>query len=205
MPTSLTLISPNQPRNIMTKLAKICSALVISFTTYIAGASSAEAISLNLSWNANGLLNSADNYSLTGTFTGADTVSDGFIRSSDSEITDFTLNFFKNGTPLASYDFATISVGQYNFNYEIATNTILQDGALNTPTGFSIGDSTAGYWLDSQVGSGLSFNDSNGFESASGGTLTATPVPFEPNASTGILTLGMIWGANQWRKNRLKK
>lgn len=88
----------------MTKLTKIFSALVISFTTYIAGASSAEAISLNLSWNANGLLNSTDNYSLTGTVTGADTVSDGFIRSTDGEITDFTLNFFKNGTPLASYN-----------------------------------------------------------------------------------------------------
>jgi hypothetical protein len=191
----------------MTKLTKISSALVISFTTYIAGASSAEAISLNLSWNANGLLNPADNYSLTGTVTGADTVSDGFIRSIDGEITDFTLNFFKNGTPLASYNFATISGdGQYNFNYEIAGNRILQDGAYSTPNGFSIGDSqTSGYWLDSLNGAGLSYTGNNGLEAASGGTLTATPVPFEPNASIGIFTLGAMWGVNQWRRNLLKK
>ena len=192
----------------MTKLTKIFSALVISFTTYIAGASSAEAISLiNLSWNANGVVNPADNYSLTGTFTGADTVSDGFIRSIDGEITDFTLNFFKNGTPLASYNFATISGdGQYNFNYEIAGNRILQDGALNTGNGFSIGDSqNSGYWLDSSNGTGLSYIGNNGSETASGGTLTATPVPFEPNASIGIFTLGAMWGVNQWRRNLLKK
>lgn len=192
----------------MTKLTKIFSALVISFTTYIAGASSAEAISLiNLSWNANGVVNPTDNYSLTGTFTGADNGSDGFIRSIDGEITDFTLNFFKNGTLLASYNFATISGdGQYNFNYEIAGNRILQDGALNTGNGFSIGDSqNSGYWLDSSNGTGLSYIGNNGLEAASGGTLTATPVPFEPNASIGIFTLGAMWGVNQWRRNLLKK
>ncbi|MGB3421826.1 MAG: hypothetical protein WBA52_15605 [Dolichospermum sp.] len=191
----------------MTKLTKIFSALVISFTTYIAGASSAEAISLiNLSWNANGVVNPTDNYSLTGTFTGADTGSDGFIRSIDDEITDFTLNFFKNGRLLASYNFATISGdGQYNFNYEIAGNRILQDGAYNTGNGFSIGDSQSGYWLDSLNGTGLSYTDNNGLEAASGGTLTATPVPFEPNASIGIFTLGAMWGVNQWRRNLLKK
>jgi len=31
------------------------------------------------------------------------------------------------------------------------------------------------------------------------------PVPFEFDATAGVLTLGAIWGANQWRKNRLKK
>ena len=102
---------------------------------------------------------------------------------------------------------ATISGdGQYNFNYEIAGNRILQDGAYSTPNGFSIGDSqTSGYWLDSSDGTGLSYTGNNGLEAASGGTLTATPVPFEPNASIGIFTLGAMWGVNQWRKNLLKK
>jgi len=30
-------------------------------------------------------------------------------------------------------------------------------------------------------------------------------VPFEFDATAGVLTIGAIWGANQWRKNRLKK
>jgi hypothetical protein len=30
-------------------------------------------------------------------------------------------------------------------------------------------------------------------------------VPFEFDATAGVLTLGAILGANQWRKNRLKK
>ena len=30
-------------------------------------------------------------------------------------------------------------------------------------------------------------------------------VPFEFDATASVLTLGAIWGANQWRKNRIKK
>lgn len=36
-------------------------------------------------------------------------------------------------------------------------------------------------------------------------TLDIIPVPFEFEASAGVLTLGAIFGINKWRKNRLQK
>ncbi len=191
----------------MTKLNQILAALAVSFTTYLAGTASASAISLNLNWTGTGA-DPTDIYSLTGSFTGTDLNSNGFIRSIETgEITDFTLNFFKNSAPLVSYNSATIlNDGQFNFNYEIVTNTILQTGNLADPTGFSIGaPNSSGYSLDSFDGSTLNFNDNTGgSDFASGGTLTATPVPFEFEGSAGILTIGAIWGINKWRKNRIK-
>ncbi len=197
----------------MVKINKFLSALALSFITYLAGTASASAISLNLNWTGTGDTDPTDIYSLTGSFEGNDNNADGFIRDGfirSGEITGFNINFFKNSTILASYNFSTISSdGQFNFNYEIATNTILQTGDLASLTGFSIGDSsTGGYSLDTGITSPviLSFNDNTGgLNSANGGTLTAMPVPFEFEGSAGILTIGAIWGINKWRKNRIKK
>jgi hypothetical protein len=198
----------------MTKLNQILPALALSFTTYLAGTASASAISLNLNWTGNGDLGGT--YSLTGSFTGTNSVVDDFIRSSDNEISGFTLNFQKDpSTPLITYDFNQITTDpSFNFNYEISTNTIFQTGGpIGSPsalTGLSIGNSVNGYSLDSFAsasnGGNLTFNDNTGgFDSATGGTLTATAVPFEFEGSAGILTIGAIWGINKWRKNRIKK
>jgi hypothetical protein len=201
----------------MIKLNKLLSALVLSFTAYLAGTASASAISLNLNWIGTGDVSGT--YSLTGSFTGNNTVVDDFIRSSDNEISDFTLIFRRDADPttLATYDFNQITTdSSFNFNYQISTNTILQTGgSAGSPsglTGLSIGNSSGGYSLDSFSfdlnGGKLTFNDNTGAlppDSANGGNLTATAVPFEFDGSAGILTLGAIWGVNKWRKNRIKK
>ena len=188
----------------MVKINKFLSALALSFTTYLAGTASASAISLTLNWTGTGDVSGT--YSLTGSFTGNNTVVDDFIRSSDGEITDFVINFRRDpSTPLASYNFTQISTDpSFNFNYQISTNTVLQTGNPLDSTGFSIGNSVDGYSLDSGTGTSLSFNDNtgSGLDTATGGNLTA--VPFEFEGSAGILTIGAIWGINKWRKNRIK-
>lgn len=193
----------------MTKLNQILSALALSFTAYLAGTASASAISLNLNWTGNGELGGT--YSLTGSFTGNNIVSDNFLRSSNGEITDFSLIFRRDSDSsiLATYGNEILGDNSFNFNFQISDNTIFQDGATNvSPTGLSIGNSVNGYTLDSfsfaSNGGKLSFNDNTGgFDSAIGGNLVA--VPFEFEGSAGILTIGAIWGINKWRKNRIKK
>jgi hypothetical protein len=192
----------------MTKLNQILSALAIGFTTYLAGTASASAISLNLNWTGTGDISGT--YSLTGSFTGAKANADDFLRFSDGEISDFTITFRQDpATPLMTYFFSQISTDPlFNFNYQISTNTILQTGGLTSPTGFSIGiSSTGGYSLDSGTGSGLFFNDNTigGLDFARGGTLLATPataVPFEFDASAGILTMGGAFALRRWYKKR---
>ncbi len=56
----------------------------------------------------------------------------------------------------------------------------------------------------SAIGVFVSAN-TGGLDTASGGTLESTTVPFEFEGSAGILTLSAILGINQWRKNRIKK
>jgi hypothetical protein len=175
--------------------------------------SSAHAISFTLNWTGtNGI-------SLTGTFTGTDNpdpvtgLGDGVIRGGNlngsNELSDFTITFrdSTNGN-LATYDLNTqlISNSSFNFNYQLSPPPagILQAGNATDPNGFSIGISN-GYILDTTSGV-VNFTDNNFVYFDSGNAaLTATPVPFEFEGSAGILTLGAIWGANQWRKNRLKK
>jgi hypothetical protein len=181
----------------MTKFNKFFSVLALSFTAIMTGANSANALTANLGWTGTGLLDPSQTYSLTGSFTGNDGNSDGFIRS--NEITAFNISFFKNpNTLLATYNFTQITTDPvFKFNYQILTNVILQSGTQGSSlTSLSIGNSANGYSLDSFSGSGLSFNDfANGLDDASGGTLTATPVPvpFEFNPAIGLGLLG-VWG-----------
>ena len=48
-------------------------------------------------------------------------------------------------------------------------------------------------------------SNSGGAGALSVSDFNVQPVPFEFDATAGVLTLGAIWGANQWRKNRIKK
>jgi hypothetical protein len=193
----------------MSKFHKFFSVLVLGFTASLAGANCANALTANLSWTGNGIVDSSQTYSLIGTFTGNDGNSDGFIRSSDNEITAFNIGFFRDpSTLLAGYSFNQITTDPvFSFNYRIGTNTILQSGAQGSPlTSLSIGDSANAYSLDSFSGSGLSFNDfASGIDDASGGTLTATltaaPVPFEFNPAIGLLALGALWMGDRLKKH----
>jgi hypothetical protein len=180
---------------------------------------SAQAISFtgNLSWQGTG-----NGTTLTGTFSGNDLDSDGFIRGTatgTNELSLFTVTFTDPSVPAsATYNLADLlGFGNYNvstgflFNYNIASGIISQNAApTDESDGLSIGDFNNGYVLESSLSAApnnLSLVDStvNASGGDSGGTLTATPVPFEFEGSAGILTIGAIWGINKWRKNRIKK
>jgi hypothetical protein len=191
----------------MTKFNKFLSVLVLSFTTLVAGTNPSSALTSSLSWTGNGLIEPSQTYSLTGSFTGNDNNNDGFIRSSNNEITGFDISFFKNpSTSLFTYNFSEITNDpSFSFNYQINNNTVLQTGTTQTPLlSLSIGNSVNGYSLDSFTGSGLSFNDfAFGLDDATGGTLTAaiaTPIPFEFSPIGGLLVLG-AWGVRKRLKN----
>ena len=190
----------------MNKFHKILSTLSLSFVALLPLASPADAISFTLNLNWEGGISLSDGitpYSLTGTFTANDLNNDGFIRATNtdfSEVTDFAVTFKKDAAmDLIVYDFSAItSDPSFTFNYDIVNNTILQDG--DTPEGLSalyIGNRTLlpnfGFSLDSFQVSILSLIDATGVENAEGGVITASPVPFEFEASGGILMLGAAW------------
>jgi len=164
--------------------------------------SSAHALTFTLNWTGN------SGASLTGTFTGTDVDGDDVIngRGTNNEVTAFDITFRDStNAELASYNLTQLLgfTPDFNFNYSLVSPVgVLQSGNALSTTGFSIGN---GYLLETTE-SGIEFGDYVNFSANdSGGTLTATPVPFELDATAGILTLGSIWGVNQWRKNRLKK
>jgi hypothetical protein len=143
-----------------------------------------------------------------------------FVQSpSTNELSFFTVTFTDPSVPAsATYNLADLlGFGNYNvstgflFNYNIASGIISQNAApTDAINGLSIGDFNNGYVLESSLSAApnnLSLVDStvNASGGDSGGTLTATPVPFEFEGSAGILTIGAIWGINKWRKNRIKK
>jgi hypothetical protein len=199
----------------MSNLSKLTSTLVLSFTVYITGISAANALTSSLSWTGADPFTS-QTYTLTGAFTGSDLNNDGFIRSSTAnEITDFNISFFKDpATLLASYNFAQITGDSvFNFNYQISNNTILQTGILGDLNGLSIGNSNDGYSLDSFQFSTLGtliFNDyTSGFDSGSGGTLIADPipqtsVPFEMDARLGLVALGALCICDRLKRQFVK-
>jgi len=169
----------------------------------------ASALDFTLNWTGTDAFGNGVS-SLAGTFTGTDLDTDGIIEGGSlfgtNEVTAFDISF-SNGGSLVSYNLVQLQgfSSAFNFNYDIASSTVLQSGNAGDSNGFSIG-SGSGYLLDTTLGSGITFTDYvNSAADDAGGTLTATPVPFELDATAGILTLGAIWGVNQWRKNRLKK
>lgn len=188
-----------------------CCTILIS----LVAAASAQAISLTVSWQG------TSGNTVTGLLTGTDTNSNGVIDGAFGGSNEWTgTSYFTFTDNVTSATPVTYTISQllgfggyyggsngFRFNYNIVGGTVDQSGDPSTGVGLSIGDYSNGYILESST-SALAFTDNvSGTFSGSdnGGTLTATPVPFEFDASTGILTLGAIWGVNQWRKNRVKK
>lgn len=199
----------------MNKFHKLLSTAVLSFIALLPLASPADAISfsLNLNWEAFGsdAANSTVRYFLTGSFTAEDLDGDGFIRATNEslsdgnldndEVIDFAVSFNKDpDTNLVEYNFGEIkSDPNFTFNYDIANKTILQTGdTAGLLDALYIGNRTSsfsGFSLDSFSGV-LSLVDVKGLDNAQGGVLTASapsPVPFEFEASGGILMLGAAW------------
>jgi len=173
------------------------------------GTSSAQAINFySLQWTGTG------DFSMTGLVSGNDDDNNGILQTSNlfsnNEFVTFDVTFKDSSlVTLKTYNinqFPNLSP-TFNFNLQFTptTATVLQGGNAQSGTGFSIGSTDPGdVLLDTRFGQGITLTDPAGFGD-DGGNLIATPVPFEFDATAGIVTLGAIWGVNQWRKNRLKK
>ncbi|NET69659.1 MAG: hypothetical protein F6K62_00950 [Sphaerospermopsis sp. SIO1G2] len=184
--------------------------LQVSLLTIVMGwgvSEPANALDFSLSWNGDGILGGGIS-SLTGTFSGVDSDSDGILEGGNlfgsNELTafDITFNNSNEGT-LATYNLSELLSfsPDFNFNYNIASGQVLQSGNANSATGFSIGNGVTGYLLDTSAGSGISFADNIDFSSSDlGGTLnaTTTAVPFEFSQTLSLVILG---GAFAMRKS----
>lgn len=191
----------------MNKFHKLLSTTALSFIALLPLASSADAISfsLNLNWEGTGITDPSIRYFLTGIFTAEDLNNDGFIRATNSdftEVTDFAVTFSKDpNTNLVEYNFGEItSDPEFTFNFDIVNNVILQSGTTAAALdSLYIGNRTSsfsGFSLESFSGA-LRLVDVNGTDNAQGGEIKASPVPFEFEASGGLLMLGAAWW---WRK-----
>jgi hypothetical protein len=186
--------------------ASFCTILIS-----LVAASSAHAISLTLSWTGTG------GNTVTGSLTGTDINSNGIIDGTFG-LNEWTgpssFTFTDNATPNSiNYtvtellDFGAYygSGNGFRFNYNLAIGTVEQTGDPSTGVGLSIGDlriTGAGYGLESSTGI-LQFSDTINFTgNDSGGTLTATAVPFEFDGSAGMAIVGGVFVLNRWYKKR---
>ena len=181
---------------------------LVTTATLVTTAASASTITAEINWTADtpGTF-SGGTVSLSGIFSANNSDEDDFIRT--DEVTAFNVTFNDSAVgDLATYNLSDL-VGftpDFNFNYEISSNTVLQSGDSNTTTGFSIG-SNSEYLLDTTSGT-INFTDSiSGFGSsnASGGTVTATPVPFDVSSGLGIFALGGMLGLRYLHKRSKKQ
>jgi hypothetical protein len=169
---------------------------IITFLACLQGTLSAQAITFN--WLGDG------SYSATGDFSFNDANNDGFARK--DEFTTFNITFKdSSSTTLASYDlnYLQTTTPAFNFNYNIASNLVLQSGNSYTPDGFSIGDNTTGYYFSSSP-SEITFSNSDSSITSFGGTVTA--VPFESSPFTlGFLVVPFaIRKILNWRQVKAK-
>ncbi|MBS9383588.1 MAG: hypothetical protein HEQ24_04905 [Dolichospermum sp. BR01] len=146
----------------------------ITFLGCLQGTLSARAITFN--WLGD------DSYSATGDFTFNDANNDGFARPGEFTTLNITFKDSSSAT-LASYnlDYLQTTTPAFNFNYNIASNSVFQSGDPNASDGFSIGDTTTGYYFSSSPG-GITFSNSDNSITDFGGTVTA--VPFESSPFT---------------------
>ncbi|MDR9402818.1 MAG: hypothetical protein RI580_05200 [Halothece sp. Uz-M2-17] len=178
---------------------------LVTTATLVTTAASASTITAEINWTSNTTTLNGGTVSLSGVFSANNSDEDDFIRT--NEITAFNVTFNDSAVgDLATYNLSDL-VGftpDFNFNYEISSNTLLQSGDSNTTTGFSIG-SNSEYLLDTTSGT-INFTDSAnfGFSSASGGTVTATPVPFDVSSGLGVVALGGMLGLRYLHKRSKK-
>ncbi|HLP90376.1 MAG TPA: PEP-CTERM sorting domain-containing protein [Nostocaceae cyanobacterium] len=92
----------------------------------------------DLNWQGDG------GYSLTGSFA----FDDQFLGTTvtRNQLSSFQLSFFDpNGSFLQGFDYSFSQFGEFNFNFDTNTGTILQSGFAPTNTGFDLGiDNSSG-------------------------------------------------------------
>ncbi|WP_235622380.1 PEP-CTERM sorting domain-containing protein [Nostoc sp. PCC 7524] len=186
--------------------AKVAVFAVTSMATLI-NVSSANAASFELNWTGN------NGYSAQGKFSFDDSLL-GSVVTKDN-LDKFSISFFNpTGNLLRTFDYSFPNPSSsFNFNFNPATNTVLQTGNFDTPTGFDLGDDfntsltgpffytfadpTQGLDVTTiYLNDGLSTevciaNGNCGYDF--GGRLTATKVP-EPGVILGFLGVAALGG-----------
>lgn len=118
-------------KNIFTRITAIAAASAAISVALTANAPKAEAADYDLFWEGN------NDYSATGFFSFSDDLLGDLITEDD--LSDFSLSIFNPaGTLLQAFDFDSVE-GEFNFNFDSATGTVLQTGGFDTSTGFDFG------------------------------------------------------------------
>ncbi|QLE54568.1 PEP-CTERM sorting domain-containing protein [Nostoc sp. TCL26-01] len=167
---------------------------------------SADAAAFSLSWTGN------QGYSAKGRFTYDNSSPEGIVTK--EQLTSFAISFFNpQGTLLQEfkYNFPNPADTTFNFNFDTATNTVLQSDNFDTANGFDLGID-----FNTQP-TGLDFytyiNPAQGLSAATiflkddlseevcdtfptcrldnGGQLTAAVIP-EPGTILGLLAIGCL-------------
>jgi hypothetical protein len=202
-------------------IKKILPAAFLAIAAQFPFMAESEAAIFSLSWVGSG------GYKLTGYFeysgdSSSPNAADGVIRSGNNsgtngnELTGMSVAFLDpTDTVLATYNLSQLLADTtFNFNFDIATQTVLQTGARNSDTGFYIGifgNNSTDYSLSSTDASGgLSFTSGDFLNGPSDtnltGTLTTQPIPFDFNPATGVVALGTLFATRKvWQKFRAKK
>lgn len=201
-------------KNIFTKMAATVATGAVLSVAIAANAPKAEAASYKLFWEGE------QGYTATGAFSFSNDLLGGLVTK--DELSDFMISFFNPaGTLLESFGFDSVNKGEFNFNFDSATETILQTGGFEEDTGFDFGiDYGAGEtgldFYTAQEGRedfpvGTIILDDNFVPNSqvegseyvtldSGGTLSAEKVP-EPASVLGLLAFGAV-GASLTRKKK---
>ncbi|MEI6430181.1 MAG: hypothetical protein WCO45_17625 [Pseudanabaena sp. ELA607] len=194
-------------------IKKILPATCLAIAAQFSFMAASEAATFSLSWTGTG------GYKMTGYFSYAgDSNSDNVITKNNviNEITDMSLTFLDpTSNLLASYNYSQLfspgNIGDIYFNFDIATQTVKQSGGYLIGDGFQIGDVANGISLAGLQGGVIQLSDVNNFSNTdtnTTGTLTTQQIPFDFNPTTGMVALGVLFGANQARKrfqNKLSK
>jgi hypothetical protein len=196
-------------------IKKILPATCLAIAAQFSFMAASEAATFSLSWTGTG------GYKMTGYFSYAgDSNSDNVITKNNviNEITDMSLTFLDPvGAQLATYDYSQLfspgNITNINFNFDTLTQTVKQSDDYLTSDGFQIGDvANSGAVLSGLQGGFITFFDGNSGstdDNNGGGTLLTTQqIPFDFNPATGMVALGVLFGANQARKrfqNKLSK
>lgn len=169
---------------------------IITFLACLQGSLSAQAITFN--WRGD------DGYSAMVDFTFNDVNNDGFARTGEFITFNITLENPSKAT-LASYDlnYLQTTTPAFNFNYNIASNLVLQSGDSNASDGFSIGDNTTGYYFSSSP-SGITFSNSDNSITDFGGTVTAVPFESSPFTLAFLVVPFAIRKILNWRQVKAK-
>ena len=134
----------------------LCGGILLSAAYLIAVSSLAFGGSYDISWTG------SNGYTMTGLFEYTDSLS-GTING--SQLDSFSIQGFKNGTSIGSWNPSSeqLSSSSFNFNFDTTTETFLTGGRSDSLTGqlwnvpnslglgFFSGNSSQGFWINGRL------------------------------------------------------